>query len=289
VAEISAKDVKALRDSTGAGMMDCKRALTDSEGDVERALELLRERGLSKAGKRAGRETSEGAVVFVSNAGCGAIIELGCETDFVAKTPDFQGLATSVAEAILAAGEVPDPDAALAVAMEGGTVDDVIKAAVAKVGENIQLKRVATVDVAGVAGGYIHGVGTLGVLVALESNKTGPEVDAVVRDVAMHVAAHDPTPIAIDRDDMPADAVAKERAFLTNQALESGKPENVVEKMVDGRINKFFSENCLVEQNFVKDPDKSVRDILVAAAKSVGGEMKIARFVRFKLGEAASE
>lgn len=289
MAEISAKDVKALRDSTGAGMMDCKRALTDSEGDVERALELLRERGLSKAGKRAGRETSEGAVVFVSNAGCGAIIELGCETDFVAKTPDFQGLATSVAEAILAAGEVPDPDAALAVAMEGGTVDDVIKAAVAKVGENIQLKRVATVDVAGVAGGYIHGVGTLGVLVALESNKTGPEVDAVVRDVAMHVAAHDPTPIAIDRDDMPADAVAKERAFLTNQALESGKPENVVEKMVDGRINKFFSENCLVEQNFVKDPDKSVRDILVAAAKSVGGEMKIARFVRFKLGEAASE
>jgi elongation factor Ts len=289
VAEISAKDVKALRDSTGAGMMDCKRALSDAEGDVERALELLRERGLSKAGKRAGRETSEGTVVFVSEGGRGAIIELGCETDFVAKTPDFQDLARGVAEAVLAVGEVSDVAAALAAPMNGSTVDDVIKAAVAKVGENIQLKRVETLDVAGVAGGYIHGVGTLGVLVGLESDKSGPEVDALVRDIAMHVAAHDPTPIAIDRDGMPPEAVAKERAFLTNQALESGKPANVVEKMVDGRINKFFAESCLVEQGFVKDPDKTVRDILAEAAKALGGEIKVVRFVRFKLGEAGAE
>ena len=278
---ISAKDVKALRDETGAGMMDCKRSLVDAEGDIERAKELLRERGLSKAGKRAGRETSEGAIAFSVNGGRGALIELGCETDFVAKTPDFQAMAKSIADAVSAVGNVSDLDAALKAPIDGDTVDDVIKATVAKVGENIQLKRVASVDVSGVAGGYIHGTGGLGVLVALETDKSADEVGEVVRDVAMHVAAHDPTPIAIDRDDMPADVVEKERSFLTNQALESGKPENVVEKMVDGRIKKFFAENCLVEQKFVKDPDKSVRDLLAEAGR-------VARFVRFKLGEAAS-
>lgn len=278
---ISAKDVKSLRDSTGAGMMDCKRSLVDAEGDVERAKELLRERGLSKAGKRAGRDTSEGVIAFSLDGGRGSLIELGCETDFVAKTPDFQGLAQSIADAVLAVAGAADLDSALAAPMGDGTVDDAIKAAVAKVGENVQLKRVASVEASGVAGGYIHGTGGLGVLVALETDKSGEEVDAIVRDVAMHVAAHDPTPIAIDRDDMPAEVVEKERSFLTNQALESGKPENVVEKMVDGRINKFFAENCLVEQKFVKDPDKSVRDLVAKAGK-------VAHFVRFKLGEAAS-
>jgi elongation factor Ts len=278
---ISASDVKALRDSTGAGMMDCKRALVDADGGIERATELLRERGLSKAGKRAGRDTTEGTVAFSVEGGCGALIELGCETDFVAKTPEFQGLAKSIADAIAAVGNLSELDVALKAPLEGGTVDDAIKAAVAKVGENIQLKRVASVDVPGVAGGYIHGVGTLGVLIALETNKSVDEVGAIVKDIAMHVAAHDPTPIAIDRTDIPAEVVEKERSFLTNQALESGKPEAVVEKMVDGRINKFYAENCLVEQKFVKDPDKSVRDILAEAGQ-------IARFVRFKLGEAAS-
>ena len=278
---ISAKDVKALREDTGAGMMDCKRSLVDADGDIERAKELLRERGLSKAGKRAGRDTSEGTISFSTSGGRGVLIELGCETDFVAKTPDFQELAKSVAGAILAAGNIADLEAALATSMGGGTVDSVIKDAVAKVGENIQLKRIGSVDAPGVAGGYVHGAGGLGVLVALETDKAGDDIDAVIRDVAMHVAAHDPTPIAIDRDDMPAAEVERERKFLTNQALESGKPENVVEKMVDGRINKFFAENCLVEQKFVKDPDKSVREILSEAGR-------VARFVRFKLGEAAS-
>jgi len=279
---ISASDVKGLRDSTGAGMMDCKRALVDAEGDVERAVELLRERGLSKAGKRAGRDTSEGTVAFSVEGGRGALIELGCETDFVAKTPDFQGLAKNIADAIGSVGGLSDVDAALAAKMDGGSVDDAIKAAVAKVGENIQLKRVASVDVAGVTGGYVHGAGTLGVLIGLETDKSADDVAEIVKDVAMHVAAHDPTPIAIDRSDMSADVVEKERAFLKSQALESGKPEAVVEKMVDGRINKFYAENCLVEQKFVKDPDKSVKDILVDAGQ-------VARFVRFKLGEASPE
>ncbi|MBY0400315.1 translation elongation factor Ts [Myxococcota bacterium] len=288
MAEVSAGDVKALRDSTGAGMMDCKRALADAAGDVERARELLRERGLAKAGKRAGRETSEGAVVFASKGGKGALIELGCETDFVAKTPDFQGLAQSIAEACLQASGVADAEKALALKLSGGTVDEVIKAAVAKVGENIQLKRVASVEVKGVTGGYVHGGGKLGVLIALETGLSGGDVEAVARDVAMHVAAHDPTPIAVDRADVPASIVEKERKILTAQAMESGKPANVVEKMVDGRMNKFFSENCLLAQGFVKDPDTSIRDLLAKAGKASGGTLTIKSFVRFKLGEAAS-
>ncbi|MBW2499418.1 MAG: elongation factor Ts [Deltaproteobacteria bacterium] len=286
---MSASDVKALRDSTGAGMMDCKRALTDAEGDVGKAQELLRERGLAKAGKRAGRETSEGAVVFAASGGRGALVELGCETDFVAKTPDFQGLAQSVADAVAAAGAGSDVDAALAASMDGASVDDAIKAAVAKVGENIQLKRVAAIEVAGVTGGYIHGQGKLGVLVALETSASGEEVAAVAKDIAMHVAAHDPTPVSVDRDDMPKEIVEKEREFLSKQARESGKPENVIEKMVEGRINKFFAESCLVEQGFVKDPDKKVAQVLEEAGKAAGGEIKVASFVRFKLGEAAAE
>jgi elongation factor Ts len=286
VAGISASDVKALRDSTGAGMMDCKKALTEADGDVEKALELLRASGLSKAGKRAGRETSEGAVVFSVSGGNASLIELGCETDFVAKTPDFQAMAQGVADAA-AAVRAADATAALAAPMDGGTVDDVVKAAVAKMGENIQLKRAASVSVAGVTGGYVHGGGKLGVLVALETSQSGDEVSAVAREVAMHVAAHDPTPIAVDRDDMPADVVEKERTFLTAQAKESGKPDNVIEKMVDGRINKFFSENCLLAQSFVKDPDKSIRDVLSEAGKAAGGEIKVASFTRFKLGEEA--
>jgi elongation factor Ts len=280
--------VKALRDSTGAGMMDCKRALADAAGDVERARELLRERGLAKAGKRAGRETSEGAVVFASKGGKGALIELGCETDFVAKTPDFQGLAQSIVEACLQASGISDAEKALALPLGGGTVDDVIKAAVAKVGENIQLKRVASVEVPGVTGGYVHGGGKLGVLVAIETGLQGAEVEAIAKDVAMHVAAHDPTPIAVDRADVPASVVEKERKILTAQAMESGKPANVVEKMVDGRMNKFFSENCLLAQGFVKDPDTSIRDLLAKAGKASGSTLTVKSFVRFKLGEAAS-
>ncbi len=285
---ISAKDVKALRDSTGAGMMDCKRALTDADGDVERAMDFLRERGLAKAGKRAGRETSEGAVVFLAEGGRGVLIELGSETDFVANTPDFQSLAGNIAKAILAVGGEADLETGLAAPMDGGSVDDAVKAAGAKMGENIQLKRVAGVDVSGVVGGYVHGGGGLGVLLALETDASGDAVDEVLRDIAMHVAAHDPTPLAIDRDGIPADIVEKERSFLTSQALESGKPENVVEKMVDGRINKFFAENCLLEQKFVKDPDQSVRNLLADTGKAVGGDLKVVRFVRFKRGEAAS-
>jgi elongation factor Ts len=281
VAEISAKDVKALRDQTGAGMMDCKAALKDGEGDVERAMDLLRERGLSKAGKRAGRATSEGAVAVSIDGGFGVMIELGCETDFVAKNDQFQKLVQGIADALRASGEATDVESALAAKIESETVDERIKAAVGRVGENIQLKRVGSIRVNGIVGSYIHGGGKLGVMVGLTS--ASPEsVAEAARDLAMHVAAADPTPMAVGQDGLDPGVVEKERTILRNQALESGKPENIVDNMVNGRLKKFFAENCLLEQAFVKDPDQSVGDFLASA-----GEASVSEFLRFKLGEEA--
>ena len=278
---ISAAQVKALRDSTGAGMMDCKAALTDAEGDPERAVELLRERGLSKAGKRAGRETSEGAVGVAVDGGRAGIVELGCETDFVAKTDTFQALAQQIAE-VVASGGIEGAEAALAASLGGATVQDQIQETISKVGENIELKRAGALEASGTVGRYVHMGGKLGVIVALAGS--GDEIDTLAKDLAMHVAAADPTPIAIGRDDMPPEAVETERRILTNQALESGKPENVVEKMVTGRLNKFYAENCLLEQAFVKDPDTTVGKRI----EGVGTDVRVERFVRFKLGEAAT-
>lgn len=279
MAEISAKDVKALRDQTGAGMMDCKAALKDSDGDVERATDLLRERGLSKAGKRAGRTTSEGAVALSIESGFGVMIELGCETDFVAKNDQFQGLVQGIADALREAGDVPDVESALSAKIGSESVDEHIKAAVSRVGENIQLKRVGSVRVDGVVGGYIHGGGKLGVLVGVASAE-GDGATQVAKDMAMHVAAADPTPLAVDQHGLDPAVVEKERTILRNQALESGKPENIVENMVTGRLKKFFAESCLLEQAFVKDPDQTVGQVLAAT-----GEAKVSEFLRFKLGE----
>jgi elongation factor Ts len=279
---VSAKDVKALRESTGAGMMDCKKVLTEANGDPEKALELLRERGLSKAGKRAGRETSEGAIVIAIDGGRGTIIELGCETDFVANTDDFQGLAQSIADAISGDGGDHDPQSALVLSLGEGTVDDSIKAAAGKLGENVELKRVSQVNGDGVLGSYIHAGGRLGVMVALAGGNGG-DFSGIARDLAMHVAAIDPTPIAIDRDGVPSDLVESEKSILRSQALQSGKPENIVDKIVEGRINKFFAEHCLLEQAFVKDPDTTVTKLLSAASD----DLTVASFIRFKLGEAS--
>ena len=281
MAGISAKDVKALRDQTGAGMMDCKKALTDAEGNVEQALDLLRERGLSKAGKRAGRETSEGAVAVSIEGGVGTIVELGCETDFVSRNDQFQQLVQQIADAVRGAGGATDPEQALALKMDGETIDEHVKSAVGRIGENIQLKRVGAIQVDGVVGGYVHGGGKLGVLVGLKTDSPA-DAEAVARDVAMHVAASDPTPLAVDRDGVDSSVIEKEREILRNQALASGKPEKIVENIVSGRINKFYAENCLVEQPFVKDMDKKVGDVV---AEAVGAT--VSEFIRFKLGEAA--
>lgn len=284
---ISASDVKALRDQTGAGMMDCKNALKDAEGDLERAVEVLRERGLAKAGKRAGRATSEGAVAVAIEGGRAGIVELGCETDFVAKTDEFQQLASAIAAAV-AEGGLRDVDAALAAPFEGGSVADKIQATIAKVGENIELKRVDAVEVEGVAGGYVHMGGKLGVIVGLATDKPGGALAQLARDLSMHVAAHDPTPIAIDRDAVPEETVASEERILRSQAEQSGKPPEVIEKMVAGRIHKFLKEVCLLDQGFVKDPEVSVGELVERAAADTGGDLRVERFVRFKLGEAGS-
>ena len=286
---ISAADVKTLRTQTGAGMMDCKRALTDADGDMERAVELLRERGLAKAGKRAGRETSEGAIGTAFGAGVAAMVELGCETDFVARTDDYQALVQEIADLVVGDAALTDVEKTLAAQMGEGSVEARVQAAVGKMGENIELKRVARLAVGeGVTGGYVHAGGKLGVIVGIAANKSDPKLDALAKDVAMHVAAADPTPLAVDPDGIPADVVEAERRVLTAQAEGSGKPENVIEKMVEGRMRKFFAENCLLQQAFVKDPDQSVGDVVAAVAKELGAEARVSEFARFRLGEESS-
>jgi len=289
VAEISASLVKALREKSGAGMMDCKRALADAGGDLAKAGDLLRERGLAKAGKREGRATSEGTVGIAVDGARAGIVELGCETDFVAKTDEFQKLAAELAG--LAAAGYDSPDALLAAPLAGGTAQERVTAAIAQLGENVVLKRVRRLEVdgPGCAGGYVHAGGKLGVIVGLRTEAKGEAVDALAKDVAMHVAAHDPTPVSATRDDVPAEVVERERDILTRQAEQSGKPAGVIEKMVDGRLNKFFKEVVLLEQAFVKDPDQTVKQLLADATGRVGGEVAVAGFVRFRLGEAAAE
>ena len=286
MASISAQDVKTLRESTGAGMMDCKKVLTEADGDPQKALELLRERGLSKAGKRAGRETSEGTIAIAIEGSTSVMIELGCETDFVAKTDDFQGLANEIATAIMNDGSAANVQQAHALKSGDETIEARVTNAAATMGENISLKRVERVASDTVVGSYIHMGGKLGVVVALSGGADGADADyaSVAKDVAMHIAAIDPTPIAIDRAAVSADLVESEKTILRNQALQSGKPENIVDKIVEGRINKFYAENCLLEQAFVKDPDTTVAKVL--AANDAG--LTVASFHRFKLGEAAT-
>ncbi len=285
---ISAADVKTLRTQTGAGMMDCKRALSDADGDTERAVELLRERGLAKAGKRAGRETSEGSVGISLDGGVAAIIELGCETDFVARTDDYQALVQEIADLVAGSADLTDAAKTLAASLGGETVEARVTAAISKMGENIELKRVARLSVEGVTGGYVHAGGKLGVVVGIASDKSDAKLEGLAKDVAMHVAAADPTPLAVDEDGVPSDVADAERRVLTAQAEGSGKPANVIEKMVEGRMRKFFAENCLVRQAFVKDPDHSVGDVVSSVAKEVGAKASVSAFARFRLGEEST-
>jgi elongation factor Ts len=284
---ISAAAVKALRDRTGAGMMECKKALGDADGDVDRAIEVLRERGLAKGAKRAGRATSEGTIALAFGDAGGSIIELGCETDFVAKTDDFQALAAELAGAALAHADAEGAEALL----ERGGLAQRIQAASGKLGENVVLKRCARLAAggAGLAGGYVHAGGKLGVVVALETAASGEGPERLAKDIAMHVAAHDPSPVAIDRDGVSKDLVEKESEILRRQAEQEGKPPAVTEKIVQGRLKKFYGEVCLLEQAFVKNPDQSVSQLLEDAAKELGQAVRVSGFVRFKLGETATE
>jgi elongation factor Ts len=288
---ISATQVKELRDKTGAGMMDCKAALTETGGDVEAAVDWLRKKGLSKAAKKSGRTAAEG-LVGVAVAGTeAAVVEVNSETDFVARNAEFQEIVATIAKvAISAKGDV----AALAAAAypgAGKAVAERLTDAVAKIGENMQLRRTAYLSVGdGVVASYIHnqvaeGLGKIGVLVALESTADKAALLAFGRELAMHVAAHDPTPLAVTTEEVDPALVERERGIFVEQAKQSGKPDAVVEKMVEGRIRKYYEEVTLLKQHFVLNPDLTIEAAVAAKAKELGAPVAIKAFVRFVIGE----
>lgn len=270
MAQITAALVKELREITGAGMMDCKKALVECEGDKDKAIDYLREKGIAKAAKKAGRIASEGVVAAASDGKTACIVEINSETDFVAKNENFLALVKKIAEHIVAC-KPADMDALNASQMDGKTVAEVMTEAVASIGEKLSLRRFevyTTED--GQLATYIHMGGKIGVIVELSGG------DATLgKDVAMQIAAAKPQ--CIGREDVDQEALAHEREVLHKQALEEGKPEKIVEKMVDGRINKYYKEVCLVEQEFVKDSDKTIKDILAG--------VEVRRFARFEMGE----
>jgi elongation factor Ts len=291
VVEITAKAVKALRDRTGAGMMECKKALGEADGDLDKAIEVLRERGLAKAVKRSGRATSEGTVAIALEDRVAGIVELGCETDFVAKTPDFQALAVSLAKRLTGDAGIDGREVLLDATVEGEKVSEKISAAIGKMGENILLNRCErlTVEGSGRVGGYVHAGGRLGVVVGLATEASGEALEVLAKDLAMHVAAADPSPVAVDRDGVSQELIDKEKELFRRQAEQEGKPAKVIERIVEGRIKKYYGEVCLLEQRFVKDPDKSLKQLLEEVGATLGSPVSITSFVRFKLGEAASE
>ena len=287
MAEISAAAVKELRERTGAGMMECKKALTEANGDGEKAVTLLRERGLAKAARREGRASNEGTVAMALAGDVGALVEIGCETDFVARTDEFQHFAQQLA-AVAAKAGAESPEALGAAMLDGESIAQRIAAVAAKLGENVLCKRVSRLAVSGgLVGGYVHAGGKLGVLVALRTAARGAAADAVAKEVSMHVAAADPSPVALDRSGVPTDLLARERELFTKQAAQTGKPEKVIEKIVEGRINKFYAEICLLEQPFVMNPDQTIEQMLAQKAKELGADVAVCDFVRFRLGAAA--
>ena len=277
MANITASMVKELREMTGAGMMECKKALAEAEGDMEKAVDVLRTRGLAAVAKKAGRATNEGTVMAIVNDACttGAVVELNCETDFVGMNEKFKAYAEKIAKAALAA-KPADVEALKAAVIDGETVEDVVTDCIHVMGENTQLARVAVVDAQAVSA-YIHGGGKIGVLVTFNVEGIDPASDAFQkcgRDIAMQVAALNP--VSATREDVPA---------YMAQAAESGKPEAIQEKIALGRMDKFYKENCLAEQDFVKNPDLTVAQYADECAKEMGGKIAITGFVRFALGE----
>ncbi len=275
MANITAQLVKELREKTGAGMMDCKKALVQTDGDLEAAIDFLREKGLSSAAKKADRIAAEGTTYILEKGNEAIILEVNAETDFVAKNDKFQVLVASLAEQLLTA-KPASVEAALELSnAEGVKIVDQISTAVATIGEKITLRRfeVKTKTDADAFGSYLHMGGRIGVLVTLEGSTDA----AAAKDVAMHIAAINPT--YVSRDEVSAEEVERERKVLTEQALNEGKPENIVAKMVEGRLGKYFEDVCLLDQTFVKNSDQKVRDFVASTGGSVNG------FVRYAVGE----
>jgi len=287
MANVSATMVKELRDQTGAGMMDCKAALSETGGNLEAAVDWLRKKGLSKAAKKAGRVAAEGLVGVAVKGTKGILVEVNSETDFVARNDLFQGLVKMVAAAALDAGGKVDK--ILAAKAGGITIDVAIADTIAKVGENMNLRRAAELSVGkGAIGSYVHnavsdGLGRIGVLVALESTGKSDELKAFGRMVAMHVASANPQ--AIDPSGLDAAAIEREKAVLGDKAKAQGKPANVIDKIVESGLKTFYKEVCLLDQGFIFDDKKSVAQAVKEAEAKAGAPIKVAGFVRFALGE----
>ena len=281
---ITAQMVKELRETTGAGMMDCKKALQEAEGNMERAIDILREKGLSKAAKKSDRIAAEGLVAIEINNDntVGTIVEINSETDFVAKNEDFKTFVKDVAEIALAT-EKEDVAGLLTEAHREGVLSEVLNNRIATIGEKLDIRRFAKISTDGQVAGYIHGGGKIGVLVELETEARDAEVLAMGRDIAMQVAAMNPK--YVSKDDVDPEYIAHETEILTQQALNEGKPANIVEKMIKGRLEKQLKEVCLVEQAFVKNPDLTIKQLVADVAKKVGSDIKVARVVRFEVGE----
>lgn len=282
---VTAQMVKELRETTGAGMMDCKKALTEAEGDMDRAIDILREKGLSKAAKKADRIAAEGLVTIKLNADntVAAIAEVNSETDFVAKNEDFKVFVSDVAEMVLD-GDYADVPALLAANhREGKALQDVLNDRIATIGEKLDVRRFEKLNSDGVIAGYIHGGGKIGVVVVLDTDSKDEKVSTLGRDIAMQIAAMNPK--YISRDDVDQEYIEHEKEVLTQQALNEGKPAEIVEKMVVGRLNKELKEVCLLDQVFVKDSEITIGKLVDKVAKEVGSSIKVSSIVRYEVGE----
>ncbi|MBW8744248.1 MAG: elongation factor Ts [Sphingomonas sp.] len=288
MAEITAAAVKDLRERSGAGMMDCKKALTENGGDMEAAIDWLRTKGLATAAKKSGRTAAEGLVGVAVEGKKGAAVEVNSETDFVAKNDQFQDFVRTVSKLALETGDSVDA-LANAAYPSGGTVAEKLTSNIATIGENQQLRRAKVVSVnEGAVISYVHnaagpGIGKIGVLVALEGSAPVEKIEALGKSLAMHIAAA--SPLALHEEGLDEAMVERERAIAMEKAAESGKPQNIIEKMVEGAIAKFRKENALTSQVFVMDNKTPIKDVIAAAAKDAGGSIALVDYVRFQLGE----
>lgn len=282
---VTATQVRDLREKTNAGMLDCKKALEETQGDFEAAVEWLRKKGLASAAKKSDRLASEGMVVAAVQGKTGVLVEVNSETDFVAKNDLFKAFVRDVANHVATTNPAPaNPEVLLTQKLGNGQqIGEALKESIAKIGENLVLRRFVRFDSNGLVHSYIHGDGKIGVLVDLETSNISDDVKALANDICLHIAAMNP--LSLSTEDVPAEIVAKEREILKAKNLEQGKKAEMVDKIVDGQIRKFLSENCLLEQAFVKNPDLQVKAQIAEVGKKVGAPITLKRFVRFELGE----
>lgn len=285
MAAFTAKDVQSLREKTGCGMMDCKKALTEAEGSMDKAVELLREKGLAAASKKAGRIAADGMVHAIVDGGVGVIVEVNSETDFVAKNADFQEFVDTVAKTVAAQnpGSVEEL-AAMKLSGSSMTVEEALRDKILVIGENLKIRRFVRYE--GVVSAYIHGGGRIGVMARFDTDAGTAgkaEFQTFAKDVAMQVAAAGPQYLC--KEEVPQDVISKEKEILTAQAINEGKAPQIAEKMVNGRIQKYYKEVCLLEQSYVKNGDLSVSQYVEETAKVLGGTIKVLEFVRYEKGE----